>query len=73
MEDEKHCHICYTTDVEFKCDMCDKYYCEECSYTYTIHYQHQGGRCYWCSDQKRKKPLTIASIRENKLKLILGK
>ncbi len=67
-----HCHICYSTDVEEDCvcDTCDEYYCSECSYTFTLHYQHEGARCHWCADQYRRKPLTKEMIRENKLKLI---
>ena len=69
-----HCHICYTTDVEpdiMVCDICDEIYCEDCSYTFGLHYQHQGARCHWCSDQKRLKPLTKEKLRDNKLKLLL--
>jgi hypothetical protein len=67
-----HCHICYSTSVEEDCvcDTCDEYYCSECSYTFTLHYQHEGARCHWCADQSRRKPLTKEMIRENKLKLI---
>ena len=54
-----HCHICYSLSVDddFICDTCEQHYCEDCSYTYTLHYQHQGARCYYCSDQRRLKPL----------------
>jgi hypothetical protein len=33
-----HCHICYSlnTDEDFICDKCREYYCEDCSYTFTI-------------------------------------
>lgn len=70
----KYCHICYTTDVEdeFICDSCDNYYCEDCSYTFTLHYQFQGGRCYECSDQKRRKLLTKEMIRDNKIKFLIN-
>lgn len=69
----EHCHICYSTDVEpeMVCDICGGIYCEDCSYTFTIHYQHQGARCYWCSDQKRRKSLDLNTIRENKIKIIV--
>jgi hypothetical protein len=73
---DPHCHICYTTNVEpdiMVCDRCGEVYCEDCSYTFTIHYQHQGARCFWCSEQKRLKPLTKETIRDNKLKLFLEK
>lgn len=69
-----HCHICYTTDVDpdiMVCDTCDEIYCEDCSYTFSLHYQHQGARCHWCSDQSRLKPLTKEKLRDNKLKLLL--
>jgi hypothetical protein len=71
---DPHCHICYTTNVEpdiMVCDICDEVYCEDCSYTFTIHYQHQGARCFWCSNQNRLKPLSKETIRDNKLKLFL--
>jgi hypothetical protein len=69
-----HCYICYTTvlgpDI-MVCDTCDEIYCEDCSYTFSLHYQHQGARCHWCSDQRRLKPLTKEMLRDNKLKLLL--
>lgn len=68
-----HCHICFQlTDEDFLCDTCDEYYCEDCSYTFSLHYQHQGARCHWCSDQSRRKPIRKEEIRNNKLKLILN-
>ncbi len=72
MSNIEHCHICYSTDVEpdiMVCDICDEIYCEDCSYTFSLHYQHQGARCFSCADQGRLKPLTKEMIRENKLKL----
>ncbi len=70
-----HCHICYTTNVDedFVCDQCDQYYCEDCSYTYSLHFQYEGSLCYDCSDQRRIKPLTKDMIRENKINLIFNK
>jgi len=67
-----HCYICYSTNVDedFICDTCDQYYCEDCSYTFTLHYQHEGPRCFLCADQGRRKPLTKDMIRDNKLKMI---
>jgi hypothetical protein len=66
------CYICYSeTDDEFICDMCNRHYCEGCSYTFSIHYQHEGGRCYWCSEQGRLKTLTRETIRDNKIKYLL--
>lgn len=53
------------------CDRCEEYYCEDCSYLYTIHYQFEGARCYWCAEQSRNKILTREIIRENKIKLFL--
>lgn len=65
------CHICYVpTEEEMLCDKCDQHYCEDCSYTFTIHVQYEGGLCHWCSDQRRRKPITKSEIRQNKLRLI---
>ncbi len=65
------CYICYApTDPEFICDRCDNHYCEDCSYSFTLHYQYEGGLCYWYSDQSRKKPLIKETVRENKIKWI---
>lgn len=68
-----HCYICYSRNVEeeFVCDRCGEYYCEECSYTYTPHFQYEGSLCYWCSDQRRRKSLTKDMIRENKINLLI--
>lgn len=70
---KKYCYICYSdnTDDDFICDSCNEYYCEDCSYTFSIHYQHQGSRCYSCANQSRRKKLEKSIIRENKLKTIL--
>jgi hypothetical protein len=63
MMGEKVCHICLSNDIFYDedtpliCDTCDEYYCYDCSYTFTLQYQFEGMRCYWCSDQKRLKPL----------------
>ncbi len=67
-----HCHICYTLNVddEFICDKCENYYCEDCSYSYTIHFQYEGGLCYHCSDQKRRNTLSKEDIRNNKILII---
>ncbi len=70
---EIYCHICYDdTDDYMICDTCDNHYCDGCSYTYTLHYQHQGSRCYHCSDQRRRKPITKSQIRKNKLKRFIN-
>ena len=65
------CHVCFDTNVDddFICDICDKHYCEKCSYTYSIHYQEQKSLCYKCSDQSRKYKLDSNLVLENKLKL----
>ena len=67
-----HCHICHTINVEedMVCDRCEEIYCEACSYTFTLHYQYEGSLCHWCSDQKRRNPLTKDEIRSNKLRQI---
>jgi len=73
---EKVCHICLSVDVFIDseniltCDTCDEYYCYDCSYTYTVHYQYEGMKCYWCSEQKRLKPL---DKRDSKLNYLLRK
>ena len=67
-----YCHICYDeTDPEFVCDTCGEYYCEQCSYIYSLHYQHQGARCYICSGQNRLRPLDKEKVRERKINIIL--
>lgn len=66
------CHICYSeTSEELICDKCEKYYCEECSYTFTIHYQYEGSQCYYCSDQRRKNPVNMIQLRRENLVKIL--
>ena len=69
-----NCYICYSknTDEDFICDRCDKYYCEDCSYTYSSHFQYEGSLCYWCSGQKRRKTLLKSDILNNKIKIILN-
>ena len=68
-----HCNICYSLRVDtwMVCDICEEYYCEDCSYTFGIHYQFQGSRCYQCADQYRRTSLTKEEKRNNKL-IILG-
>lgn len=70
----QHCYICYSSpvDEDFVCDRCENHYCEDCSYTYSLHYQFQGSRCHWCSDQPRLIKLTQAMVRSNKIKLLIG-
>ena len=71
-EYQPHCYICYTTNVEpdiMVCDTCDEVYCEDCSYTFSLHYQHQGARCYQCADQRRRTPLDKRDIVLNKVLL----
>ncbi len=71
-----YCINCYTmdnVDPDFICDRCEGYYCSECSYSFTLHYQFQGSRCYLCADQSRRNALTLETKRENKIKLITFK
>lgn len=65
-----HCYICSSlnTEEEMVCDICGQNYCEDCSYTFSIHYQFQGARCYSCADQRRRVPM---SVREMKINSIL--
>lgn len=74
------CYICLSEDIWIDddgllvCDTCGEYYCYEelkrifapdCSYTYTIHYQHEGSRCYHCANQPRRKPLNRRDFKIN--------
>ena len=70
-----YCSICYVMNVDedFICDTCEGYYCDECSYTFSLHYQFQGSRCYLCADQRRRKHLSLLEKRENKFNLLLYK
>lgn len=69
---ECYCEICNgLTDTEWICDRCERYFCEDCSYIFSLHYQHEGNRCYQCSDQTRRRPL-IPDLRENSIKYILN-
>lgn len=58
------CYICKSTNLEenWICDRCDQLYCEDCSYTFTLHYQFQGSRCYHCADQHRRNGLTKEEV-----------
>ena len=69
------CGLCYSLDVDedFICDTCDEYYCEDCSYSYTIHYQHQGCRCHECADQDRRESLSQNEKRDRKLKWLISR
>ena len=66
------CYICYTIADELICDTCDNHYCDGCTYTFGIYYQHYVSRCYKCSEQSRLRVLTKETIRENKVKYLLG-
>lgn len=68
-----YCHICYTQDVDpdFICDKCDEHYCYDCSYTFSLHYQHEGSRCYECADQSRRTRLDNRDVKINYLLLNL--
>ncbi len=67
-----HCNICYSmnTDEYMVCESCEDQYCEDCSYTFSIHYQFQGAKCYSCADQRRRTPLSKELIRNNKITII---
>jgi len=54
---------------ELICDRCEEIYCEDCSYTFSLHYQHQGSRCYHCADQSRRTKLDKRDITLNKVLL----
>ena len=62
-----HCYICYSKrlEPEMICDICDEHFCEDCSYSFTIHYQFQGYRCYRCADQYRREPLDKRDFKIN--------
>ena len=72
--DEQICHICYSKDIicddePMICDRCDEYYCYDCSYAFTLHFEYYGSMCYHCSNQNRKVPL---NRREAKINYLLG-
>ena len=73
MEEEKICFICLCdlngTDLN-TCDTCGEFYCEDCSYSFTYHYQFMGSRCYLCADQSRRIKL---DRRNSKLDYLLRK
>ncbi len=66
------CSICYNdhVDPDFICDTCEENYCEDCSYTFSLHYQFQGSRCYICADQHRRTKLSKVEKRDRKLNYI---
>lgn len=70
---EKYCYICYSLDIDdnFVCDICENYYCEDCSYTFSIHYQYYGSKCYLCSNQGKREKLTKGEKRNKKIKFLL--
>lgn len=62
----KCCYICYSEDIEeMVCDICGQHYCYDCSYTFSIHYQHQGSRCYECAGQNRREPFDRREVKIN--------
>ena len=67
----KICYICLSEDVwleddyPLECDACGEIFCYDCSYTYTIHYKHEGSRCYQCADQYRRVPLNKRDFKIN--------
>jgi hypothetical protein len=71
---DRFCHICFTKNIDENliCDRCDNYYCEDCSYTFSLHYQFQGSRCYSCAEQNRLKSLSKNLIRDNKLLILFN-
>jgi len=63
-----YCYICYAqTDPEWICETCDEHYCEDCSYTFSLHYQFQGSQCYQCADQYRREKLDMRDVRINQI------
>ena len=71
-EEQHYCYICNDITEEYLvCDICEQHYCDDCSYTYSLHYQFQGGRCYECSGQSRVKPLEKNKVRDNTIEIIL--
>lgn len=65
------CDICYSeTNYLEKCEFCEKKYCEDCSYLFTIHFQFQGSMCIICSEQRRNN-LATAKVRKNKINYLL--
>lgn len=69
-----YCYICYgITEPNMICDRCDNLYCDECSYSFTQHYQFHGARCFECSGQSRLNPLFKNIYRKNRIDSILNK
>lgn len=66
-----YCYICYgLSEEDLICEKCDRHYCHDCSYTFTLHYQFQGGQCYKCSEQPRITKLEASYIRENIMNIL---
>lgn len=48
---EPHCHLCgKETEIDFVCEKCEEFYCEDCSAKYTIHTQIDYSCCESCSN-----------------------
>ena len=71
-QEEYNCYICKgMTEDYMVCDRCHEHYCEDCSYTYSLHFQYQGSLCYECSGQDRITPLLKEEVRENVIDIII--
>ena len=73
----KICYICLSDVIlddgdgnPITCDKCQQFYCEDCSYTFSLYFQYQGSMCYQCADQSRREPL---NRRDYKIDYILRK
>lgn len=45
------CYICYSKKNLDICEICDKPYCENCSYIFKNQFSPMGNYCYKCIDQ----------------------
>jgi len=52
MEEPKLCHIC-NAPAEFECEVCEEYYCEKHSATYTQFNQIDYDCCCCCEEEMK--------------------
>lgn len=48
------CHVCgKDTELESVCEICDQFYCDDCSATFTIHNQIDFNCCEICESDRK--------------------